>query len=64
MDLSGVMGGNWTVRFRELEHFVRRGLHTSRADPEDELPNAELPDGEQQAALRREAARRVVTERS
>lgn len=64
MDLTGVMGGSWSVRFRELELFVRRGLRMSREDPEDELPHAELSDGEQQAALRREAARRVVTERS
>lgn len=64
MDLAGVMGGTWAVRFRELEHFVRGGLNTSRNDPGDELPDAELCDREQRAALEREAARRVVTERS
>jgi hypothetical protein len=60
MDISNIMGGSWSLRFRELEHFVRRGLRISREDPEDELPHAELSGGEQQAALRREAARRVT----
>jgi len=52
------LGQSWELRFREIEHFVRRH---SRTRPS--APNDELPDGEQRAALRREAARRLVVER-
>ncbi|MEX0787024.1 MAG: hypothetical protein WD939_10345 [Dehalococcoidia bacterium] len=58
-----ITGGAWAVQFRELEHVARRLRLVSRDEPEEELRDVELPDGEQRAALRREAARRVVTER-
>ena len=58
------LGGNvWMVRMRELEHFVRRFFRVSRADPVEELPDAELADHERQAAVQREAARRMFAER-
>ena len=57
------LGHSWEIRFREIEHFVRRFSHARPSAPDDELPEAELPDGEQQAALRREAARRLQVER-
>ena len=60
MNWSGLGGVVWEVRFREMEHFVRRMLHISRRDPEEELPDVELTDGERRAALRRAAARRAV----
>ena len=63
MNWAGFGGTVWAVRFRELEHFVRRLLHTSRRDPGQELPDADLPDGEWRAAVRREAARRMIRER-
>jgi len=65
MDWSGLgsPSGMWVVRFREIEHFVRRFLHGPRGEPEEELPDAELPEGERRAALRREAARRMLAER-
>ncbi len=63
MDWSGIGGGVWSVRIRELEHFVRGLLHVRRRDPEGELPDAELPDGEQRTAVRQEAARRMMRER-
>ena len=56
----GVVGSGWELRFRELEHLVRRLFHVSRQDPEQELPGLELSDGERLAALRREATRRMV----
>jgi hypothetical protein len=53
-------GVAFEVSFRELEHFVRRLRHWHAAanDPDQELPNVELPPGEQRAALHREVARR------
>ena len=63
MNWSGLGLGGWEIRFRELEHIVRRLLHSSREDPEHDLPDVELSDGEQQAALRREVARRTLVER-
>lgn len=61
MDLTSITGGSWAVQFRELEHVARRLRLTTREDPEEELPSADLPDGKQQAALRREAAARRQT---
>ena len=65
MHWSGIgLGGiAWDVRFREVEIFVRRLFHRARRDPEGELPEAELSDGEGQAAIGREAARRFLRER-
>ena len=63
MDFAGLGGGGWTVRLRELEFSVRRMFRVSREDPEGELPQVDLPDSEQQHAVRREAARRMITER-
>jgi hypothetical protein len=59
------LGGDsvWGVRFREIEHFVRRFLKAPNGNPEEELPYAELSLSEQQAAQHREAARRLVPER-
>lgn len=59
----GPAAGGWELRFRELEQFVRRLLHISRRDPERDLPDVELSDGEQRAAVCREVARRTVAER-
>lgn len=59
----GLGGVAWDVRFREVDHFVRRLFHIARRDPEEELPEAELSDGEQRAAIGREAARRLIGER-
>ena len=63
MDFAGLGGGGWSVRLRELEFSVRRMFRTSRADPGEELPQVDLSDSEQQDALRREAARRMIMER-
>jgi hypothetical protein len=51
------------MRLRELEFSVRRMFRISREDPEAELPDVELPAGHQESALRREAARRMISER-
>ena len=59
----GLGGVAWGVRFREVEFFVRRLFHIARRDPEEELPESELSDGEQPAAIGREAARRLIGER-
>ena len=56
-------GGGWTIRMRELEFSVRRMFHVSRKEPEGELPEVDLSDAEQQGAVRREAARRMIAER-
>jgi hypothetical protein len=56
-------GGGWSARFRELEFSVRNMFRVSRKEPEEKLPEMDLPDAEQQGALRREAARRMMTER-
>ena len=58
--VAGFGGTAWGVCLRELEYFVRRlsGLRAAPGDPEEELPGAELSEGEQRAALHREAARR------
>jgi hypothetical protein len=61
MNWSGTgFGVAFEVAFRELEHFARRFRHarTAPGDPEQDLPNVELPPREQQAALHREIARR------
>lgn len=63
MDFAGLGGGGWTVRLRELEFSVRRMFRVSRKNPEQELPQVDLSDLEQQDAVRREAARRMITER-
>lgn len=63
MDFAGLGGGAWSVRLRELEFSVRRMFRISRKDPEQDLPEVDLPDSEQQYAVRREAARRMITER-
>ena len=58
--IAGFGGTAWGVCLRELEYFVRRlrGLRAAPVDPEGELPDAELSEGEQRAALHREALRR------
>ena len=56
-------GGGWSARFRELELSVRNMFRVSRKEPEGELPEVDLSDAEQQGAVRREAARRMITER-
>ena len=48
---------------RELEFSVRRMFRVSRKEPEGELPEVDLSDAEQRGAVRREAARRMITER-
>ncbi len=59
------LGGNgWTVRLRELEFSVRGMFRASRKEPEGELPEVDLSDAEQRGAVRREAARRVIVERT
>jgi len=58
----GVAGNAWELCFRELEHLARRLPHISRLDPEQELLDVELPEVEQRAAVRREAARRTMVE--
>lgn len=63
MDFAGLGGGGWTVRLRELEFSVRRMFRVSREDPEEALPQVDLPNSEQQGAVRREAARRMIMER-
>ena len=63
MDFAGLGGGGWTVRLRELEFSVRRMFRVSRKNPEQELPQVDLSDLEQQDAVHREAARRMITER-
>ncbi len=63
MDFAGLGGAAWSVRLRELEFSVRRIFRISRKDPEEELPQVDLSDSEQQHAVRREAARRMITER-
>ena len=57
-------GGGWTIRMRELEFSVRRMFRVSRKGPEGELPEVDLSDAEQKGAVRREAARRMITERT
>ena len=59
----GIAGGFWGLRFREMEHLMRHLFNMPHRDPKGELPGAEIPDGEQRAAVRREAARRMITER-
>ena len=54
----------WTIRLRELEHFVRRTRGVSRSEPEAELPDVEISDGEQREALRRAADQRWFEERA
>jgi len=51
------------ARLREIEIFFRRISRVSRADPDRELPGVDLPDGERDAALEREATRRWLKER-
>ncbi len=63
MDSLGLGGGIWTARMRELEFSVRGMFRISRKDPEGELPEVDLSDAEQRGAVRREAARRMITER-
>lgn len=49
---------------RELEFSVRGMFRVSRKEPEGELPQVDLSDAEQRGAVRREAARRMMTERT
>ena len=56
-------GGGWSIRLRELEFSVRRMFRVSRKEPDGELPEVDLSDAEQMGAARREAARRMITER-
>ncbi len=58
------LGGGWSIRLRELEFSVRRMFRVSRKEPEGELPEVDLSDPEQRGAVRREAARRMITERT
>ena len=59
---------NWlglgVIKLRELEHFGRRIREVARSEPEAELPDVEISDGEQRAALRREADQRWFQERA
>lgn len=61
--MAGLGGGVWSIRFRELELSVRNMFRVSREEPEGELPEVDLSDAEQMGAVRREAARRMITER-
>ncbi|MDP3767715.1 MAG: hypothetical protein U1B78_07450 [Dehalococcoidia bacterium] len=58
----GVLGAGWDLRLREMEHLIRRIFHGTRQEPERELPDVEIADGERLAALHREAARRMLAE--
>ena len=51
------------ARLREVEISFRRISLVSRRDPDQELPEVDLPDGERDAALEREATRRWLKER-
>ena len=62
--MEGPGGGVWSIRFRELELSVRNMFRVSREEPEGELPEVDLSDAEQMGAVRREAARRMITERT
>ena len=64
MEWSGLGGSGWTFRLRELEFSVRRMFRISRKNPEGELPQVDLSDAEQKDAVRLEAARRVMMERT
>lgn len=61
--MAGLGGGVWSIRFRELELSVRNMFRVSREGPQGELPEVDLSDAEQKGAVRREAARRMITER-
>ena len=63
MHWIGISGIVWAVRFREVEQFAGRLLHSPGLNPEAELQDVELSDAEQRAALGREAARRMLKER-
>jgi hypothetical protein len=47
------------ARLREVEIFARRLTRIPRRGPEQELPDADLTDGEHREAISREAARRM-----
>ena len=52
------------ARLRQVEvFFVPRISGVSRRDPDQELPEVDLPDWERAAALQREADRRWLRER-
>ena len=63
MDLSAFGGSAWKIKQRELEYSIRTRFRTSREQPGKELPDVELPAGQQEGAVRREASRRMITER-
>ncbi len=57
-------GSSVSIRLRELEFSIRGMFRVSRKEPEGELPEVDLSDAEQRGAVRREAARRMITERT
>ena len=61
MDWLG--GSGLSIRLRELEFSLRGMFRVSRKEPEGELPEVDLSDEERRSAVRREAARRMITER-
>ena len=63
MDLGAFGGSAWKIKQRELEYTIRTKFRTSREDPKQELPDVDLPAGQQEGAVRREASRRMITER-
>lgn len=64
MNWLGLGVNAWVIRLRELEHFGRRIRDGSRREPEAELPEVEISDGEQREALRRAADQRWLQERA
>ena len=62
MDLGAFGGSGWKIKMRELEYSIRTRFRTLRDDPSNELPDVDLPAGQQDGAIRREASRRVITE--
>lgn len=63
MHWFGLGPSSMEARLREVEIFFRRISRVSRANPDRELPDVDLPDRERHAALEREATRRWMKER-
>ncbi|MEX1254000.1 MAG: hypothetical protein WEE64_06645 [Dehalococcoidia bacterium] len=63
MHWFGLGPSTMEARLREVEIFFRRVSRVSHRDPDQELPEVDLPDGERDAALEREATRRWLKER-
>jgi hypothetical protein len=58
MHWFGLSAAAFEARLREAEIVAQRMMRIPRRGPEQELPDADLPDGEHRAAIDREAARR------